>query len=267
MATPHRLSPEEVSEKYSVSLPIVREAYANLDQEKSMILAFSGKIAAGKDSVAPIAAQMLNYSNSEIRTDSFGANLKQELNEIISELPSFSSPEIAADRIGSIYGVPRNEARKVIEFIYNEVNSGQLQRAEDRTLGSRAALQYWATEIRRSQDPLYWTKPVVQRLMEFSAQGISTRITDTRFFTEVWGVLDAGGGAIRLDVSPEEQRKRVFERDGIHLTDKARLHVSEIELDNFEHFSVRVQTDDYNSAESVALAAANGLNMVTATLF
>lgn len=267
MATPHRLSPEEVSDKYSVSLPVVREAYANLDQEKSMILAFSGKIAAGKDSVAPIAAQMLNYSDSEIRTDSFGANLKTELNEIISELGNFETPEKAAQHIAAVHGVPQDEALVVVNFVYDEVNSRKLRRAEDRTVGSRAALQYWATEIRRSQDPLYWTKPVVQRLMEFAAQGVSTRITDTRFFTEVWGVLDAGGWAIRLDVSPEEQRKRVFERDGIHLTDKARLHVSETELDNFEHFSVRVQTDDYTSAESVALAAANGLNMVSATLF
>lgn len=267
MVSPHTLSAEEVSAKYSLHLPTVKEAYLNLRKENALILAFSGKIAAGKDSIAPLAAQKLNYSNSKLNTDSFGANLKDELNQVISKVREFEAPRDAAWHIASIHGVPVDEAQVVVNFIYPEIQSGQLRRAEDRTVGSRAGLQYWATEIRRSQDPLYWTKPVVARLMENAAEGISTRITDTRFFTEVWGVLDSGGWVIRLDVSPEEQSKRVFERDGIEISDRARNHVSEIELDNFEHFSVRIRTDDYNSAESAALAAAHGLNAVSSTLF
>lgn len=267
MGSPLRLSPGDLSAKYTLLEDAVAEAQLRFDSGESLLLAFSGKIGAGKDSAAPKTFEALKGQGFEVRTDSFGANLKSELNGLIRAIQDSSGVRRSAREIAGSYGVTAEEATNVVNLIYTEIQEGLLKSAFDRTLGSRAALQYWATEVRRNQDNLYWVKPVLQRTMDAAARGLSTQITDVRFFTEVWGVIDAGGWTVRLDVSEAEQRRRIFERDGIEVTEKAKSHISETELDDFEHFSVRIQTDDYSSAKAVAYAAAHGISAVSSTLF
>lgn len=267
MGSPLRLSSTDLSAKYDLKLNAIDEAFHNFDSHQALLLGFSGKIGAGKDSVAPLTFDALELPGAQVRTDSFSANLKNELNSVIDIIRASDGISDSVKEISNQHGVTRAEAASVVQLIYTEIETGELLKAADRTLGSRLALQRWATEIRRFHDPLYWVKPVIQRTISAAAEGVSTQITDERFLTEAWGSLDAGGWLVRLDVTPEEQARRIMARDGIEVTETARNHVSETELDNFQHFSVRIQTDDYSSAESVARAAARGVNMVTATLF
>lgn len=267
MGSPHRLSAEDLSAKYSLGKPEASEALENFDSGRSMLLGFSGKIGAGKDSVAPLTFEEFTRFTSPPRSDSFGANLKDELNQLIAATGEAASAYSAAKAIAADHGVSHAEALRTVEFMAEEIDLGLLKSAHDRTQGSRSALQYWATEVRRAQDPLYWVKPVIQRTIEAAAEGTSTQLTDIRFLTEVWGAIDAGGWTVRLDVTIEEQRRRILARDGIEISAAAKRHSSETELDDFDGFTVRVQTDDYSSATEVARAAAHAVNSAASVLF
>lgn len=268
MGSPSRLSPEELSSKYDLDLELVREAFEHFDSLEALLLAFSGKIGSGKDSVAPRVFAILNsHSPRPLETDSFGTNLKEELNSLISVIRASGGQRRAAREIATDYGSTIEEASHLVSLLYPEIQSGLIQSAYDRTQGNRDGLQFWATEVRRNQDPLYWVKPVLQRTIDRGARGISTQITDVRFFTEAWGVIDAGGWTIRLDVSEAEQRRRVLERDGIEIKESTKAHSSETELDGFADFAVRIQTDDYSSVERVASVVAGEISSVASTLF
>lgn len=255
MGSPFRLTPVELSEKYDLEPVILGQALERIEARDVWFVGFSGKIGAGKDTVAPVAFELLE-DPQRVRTDSFGLNLKEEFGELIQLVQGHRGPGEAGFAIFEHFSVPEDQALHVADIIWEEVSSGTLTNGFAKTPASRLGLQYWATEVRRAQDPLHWVKPVIQRTIEAAAQGVSTQLTDVRFFTEVWGVLDAGGFAVRLDVGEEEQSRRIFERDGIEVSDAARKHSSEIELDGFEHFTARIQTEDYGSVGAVARAAA-----------
>ena len=262
MGSPLRYSSEDLTAKYSLDRDTTDGAFDSFDRGRAILLAFSGKIGAGKDSVAPKTFEALHQLEAPVRTDAFGADLKSELNGLISVTASHGAAEPAAREIASSSGVTLEEARHTVELMLPEISEGTLTNAYDRTTGSRAALQYWATEVRRAQDPLYWVKPVIERTIAAAARGISTQITDVRFLTEAWGAIDSGGWTIRLDVSPEEQRKRILARDGIEISEAAKSHSSETELDSFQRFAVRISTDGYSSAKAVARAVAIGVEVV-----
>ena len=262
MGSPLRYSSEDLSSKYELDQGQVKGAFDSFDRGRALLLAFSGKIGAGKDSVAPKTFEELHQLESPIRTDAFGANLKDELNGLIAVVAGHGAVDPSAREIASSSGVTLEEARHTVELMLPEISEGILKSAYDRTTGSRAALQYWATEVRRNQDPLYWVKPVIERTVEAAAIGISTQLTDVRFFTEAWGAIDSGGWTIRLDVSPAEQRRRILARDGIEISEAAKSHSSETELDSFQRFAVRIDTDDYSSAKGVARSAARAIKVV-----
>ena len=267
MGSPLRLPAEDLSSKYALDLDETRAALESFDGGDVLLLAFSGKIGAGKDSVAPKTFAHFDRGSLRVESDSFGADLKIELNGLIRAIQDSAGVRRSAREIAGSYGVTLEEATHVVGLIHDEIQSGVLKSAYDRTQGSRAALQYWATEVRRNQDSLYWVKPVIRRTVRSAIQGVSTQITDVRFFTEAWGAIDIGGWTVRLDVTEAEQRRRILERDGIEISEAAKAHSSETELDSFEHFAVRIQTDNYSSTDAVALAAANGVASVASTLF
>jgi len=266
MGSPLRLSSEELVSKYDLEQGLVEEAIERLEDRDVWFVGFSGKIGAGKDTVAPLAFDFLQ-DRDLVRTDSFGLNLKEEFGELITLVLHQSNESSAAKIVANRFGVPRDQALDVVGMIWEEVHSGVLTNGFAKTPASRRGLQHWATEIRRAQDPLHWVKPVIGRTIDAAARGVSTQLTDVRFLTEVWGVLDMGGFAVRLDVSRSEQRRRVFERDGIEISETARLHSSETELDGFEHFTTRVQTEDHDSVEQVAEASARAVARSASTLF
>jgi len=267
MGSPLRLSAVELTTKYDLEPRIVEEAHERIDTRESWLVGFSGKIGAGKDTVAPLAFEHLQSDAHLVRTDSFGLNLKEEFSDLIALIRGAQGEHAAGLSIADHFGVPRDQSLELAARIWTEVESGVLTNGFVKTPASRIGLQYWATEIRRTQDPLHWVKPVIARAVDAAARGVSTQLTDVRFLTEAWGILDAGGFAVRLDVRPEEQSRRIWERDGIEISEAARTHSSEIELDDFAHFTARVQTEDHDSVESVSRAAARMVTEAASTLF
>jgi len=263
MGSPLRYSSEDLSSKYDLELPTVKEAFDSFDRGRSLLLAFSGKIGAGKDSVAPQTFKELNRPELIVQGDAFGNDVKEELNALIGSVARTASAQAAAEEIVGYTGVTQAEALHTVELLLPDIEAGILKSAYEKTPGSRVALQYWATDVRRAKDPLHWAKPVMRRTIDRAAEGYSTQITDVRFFTEVWGALDCGGWTIRLDVSPEEQRRRILARDGIEISEAAKSHSSETELDDFQRFAIRISTDDYSSSQGAARAVARLIKAVS----
>lgn len=84
----------------------------------------------------------------------------------------------------------------------------------------------------------------MRSVMDELAVGKSVSMTDSRFPNEMDAVIASGGVAVRLNVSPEVQSKRIMSRDNVVVTEEARAHPSETSLDNYPHFHAIVDTDN-----------------------
>lgn len=243
------LSSLELSEKYDLPLEITKTALSNLQNGSAMLLTISGKIGAGKDTVAPIVLDGLNISERDRFHDFFARPLKEEINEIIFIINMADDIETATFLTEVKHSVPNEKAAFVIETLWESVKSGAVTTGYDRTPVVRTALQYWGTETRRAQDDNYWIKKALSNALTLIAEGKTVYVTDSRFPNEVAAVADAHGVTIRLTVSPEEQERRINSRDGLQISESARNHVSELALDDYTDFHVIVDTDTLNAHE------------------
>jgi hypothetical protein len=105
-------------------------------------------------------------------------------------------------------------------------------------------LQWWGTEYRRSQDPLYWVKKWKSGINP-KAQVVMA--TDMRFLNEAEAVLDLKG--FTIDVSR-------LNPNGTNFIDGSRdpLHVSETQLDDYNFdYRIKVKTGDLVLLEEWAI--------------
>lgn len=241
---------QELSRLTFLQESLIEKALDKFKNKECFFFGVSGKIASGKDSVS-----RLIFDDSDVAYDSFSDDLKKEVSNMINILKYTNNAKKSAESY-SLYApnnVSLNEATKLVEIIADEVFTGELKSAYDRTPACRSALQFWGSDVRRKQDPYYWVKPVVSRaLIRAASLGKSTIVTDVRFKTEAEGVLLAGGSLIRLDVSKEKQVERVQLRDGLTPTSEQLNHSSEISLDDFQDFTLRLDTDKFEGPEDVA---------------
>lgn len=245
------LSPQELSERYDLPLEVAELALYNLQNGNASFVTVSGKIGAGKDTVAPLLLDLMEISESDRKQDSFARTLKEEIDQVIRLVIAAETAEDAAQLTAATQGVSIEKARITVHYIWEELTWNEELTAYSRTTGIRSALQFWGTEVRREQDDNYWVNKTIQRVLALACKGTSSYITDSRFPNEADAVRDAGGLTIRLLVSPEEQERRIAARDGLTISAAARAHVSETALDNYENFHVVVDTDELD-AKAVA---------------
>ena len=105
-------------------------------------------------------------------------------------------------------------------------------------------LQWWGTEYRRSQDPMYWVK---QWNAGINPKANIVLATDMRFLNEAEAVRVLGGFTVQVN------RKNV---DGTRFIDGSRdpLHPSETQLDGYNYdFEITVKTGDQSLLEEYAI--------------
>jgi hypothetical protein len=111
-------------------------------------------------------------------------------------------------------------------------------------------LQWWGTEFRRSQDPLYW---VTKWKAGINPKANIVLATDMRFINEALAVKDVGGSTVRVSR---------LNLDGTPFVDTSRdpNHPSEIELDghNFD-YRITVKTGDLVLLEEWAVTLVHHL--------
>lgn len=241
---------------YGVAEQVAEDAARNLANREVVFLAVSGKMGSGKDTLAPRILDALGYVERDLHF--FAAALKEEVNQVIALFLDTRNQSTAdVERLlAEKQDIPASDAEYIVRALRSDVLDGAVTTAYDRTPSVRKALQYWGTEVRRSQDPQYWVKKAVSRAAEGLAAGRSVYATDVRFKNEADAVLACGGLLPRLNITRETQDARIKERDGIVLTEEARTHLSETDLDDYEGFTTVLATDTLTVEETVnALAA------------
>lgn len=242
------------AETYDVPATTAAAAWRNLASGQAAGVAFSGKLASGKDTVAPLLLARLGVTDPA--WVGFSHPLKQEITELIGVIRSAAfvirrkGAPSAAELITERFEVDADSARTVTELLWDEMrrdaednaNSARLT-GWSRTEAIRAVLQFWGTEVRRAADPLFWVRKAACQVYNMLADGRHVQITDLRFMNEAVAANNAGLVTVRVDVTPETQRNRLRTRDALHVTAGAAAHPSETELDSFDRFTVRVSND------------------------
>lgn len=239
------LTAQEFAKKYELDLQKTEIAFSKISSGERIVLGISGKIGAGKDSVAPAVLKNLDRFNAE--QEYFAKPLKEEVSEAITHIKFSISSIDAAFEISQEQNVPYEQAYQIVNTLRKDVKKKKVTDGYTRTSSTRFALQFWGTEIRRNQDPNYWVKKTMASVIDFLSEDKDVYVTDARFENEVIALTDLGATTVRLKVSPEIQRKRILERDGILPSDEALNHISETALDSFEKdgkFSIIVDTDE-----------------------
>lgn len=223
------------------------------------LVGISGKIASGKDTTA---AELTHHLHGHTELIPNSKALKVEMTEIVKIIQeSYEFSDAVLTTLRSMFKkgyVLVNEVHHVVELIYAPVRNGEISSGMSRHPLMRAAIQYWASDVRRNHDPDYWVTLTREAVLPRIADGTNVIITDVRFPNEAMMVSDLGGTVVRIDVSPEVQAQRVMNRDGITLSPEQLTHYSECLLDDYENFDYRVLTDELEPSALALLIATEG---------
>lgn len=251
------MDPLDFSMKYKVSMPLVDRVMGILADEPYRFIAVSGKLGAGKDTIAPMLTRHFGIDSVH---EFFAEPLKTEINMVILIISlSHSVMEARSTVALRMQVADMRQSNRVVRALYDDVKNGVVKSAYDRTPSTRDALQLWGTEVRRAQEPDYWVVKAMQSSVNVLASGKSVYVTDVRFVNEMDAVKALGGYGIRLNVSEEEQSRRIMKRDGTVVTDAMRNHISETQLDDYHGFDAVVNTDGRNP-DDITTEIINQLN-------
>ena len=248
----------DVADLVNVPRDVAREAHTNLASGRVVGLAMSGKLASGKDTVAPAALSRLGMQ--KLAHLYFAQPIKDEMDEMFTVMRQAESQNHAVVTIAQQMDLPYWAAEELVAGLWVPVLSDLTLHARSRTVEVRRALQYLGTDVRRSQDPDFWVKRSLQQALLEMAAGSSVFFTDARFPNEVDAMHRIGFVVVRLEITAETQRKRLAGRDGMVPDQSAVNHPSEVALDNFDNFDVRVSNDG-----PVEIAIAATLEALAAT--
>lgn len=234
---------------FGVDPETARKAAEVLANNPPFLLATSGKLASGKDT---IAEAVMKEFHSEVKHHlSFAAPLKDEAQEILGILRSSQTPEEAVKRIVD-FDVPLDKAEHIVDIAYEAANAEPNINTRDRTPWVRLLLQYWGVEVRRANNPDYWRNKAILIAADKIASEIPIMVTDARFPGEVEALHEIGFTVVRLEITPETQAKRLGSRDGLAVDPKALVHETETALDNFTGFNLIVDNNEKSIEEIVA---------------
>lgn len=244
----------EAAKQFGSPEDVAEQALSNLIEGEVVGLAVSGKLASGKDTVAPTVLSRLCFPSIEHLF--FAHPLKEEFNQILDIMRDAPSASAATRVLVDQLTLADAHARKMVEKMYVFANEYTTLTAFDRTPEIRSGLQYLGTDVRRSQDENWWVNRSMYKGIEALANGRSVFYTDCRFPNEVEASGRIGCLTVRLDITPETQASRLMGRDGLVVDEKAISHPSETVLDNYPNFDLRVSNDtEIETPIAAALAA------------
>ena len=205
----------------------------------TFVVGVSGKIGSGKDYLTGKLIEELNSRGRSTAHTSFAKPLKEELGDIINllkenrHLGRYDASALVAER----YDMTEEQAGWLVMRLHPELDIPDLD-GWSRTLGVRGSLQLLGSEIRRAQNPSYWTNKFFAEVETIDAEYVF--VSDGRFPNEMDAIKSKNGVTFRLDISEETLLSRRTNRDGITYTDEQLNHMSETALDDYEDFDLLV---------------------------
>lgn len=201
----------------------------------TFVVGVSGKIGSGKDYLTGKLIEELNSRGRSTAHTSFAKPLKKELGEIITllkenrKLGRYDASALVAER----YNMTEEQAGWLVTRLYPELDIEDLN-GWSRTLGVRGCLQLLGSEIRRAQNPSYWTDKYFAEVDTIDADYVF--VSDGRFPNEMDAIKSKNGVTFRLEIPEEILLSRRMNRDGITYTDEQLNHMSETSLDDYAGF-------------------------------
>ena len=176
-----------------------------------MILGFTGKMGTGKSTLC---------SYLELKSDKQRVRINFK-DALVEEMKKNFDPVM--NKIAAFYGIDKN-------LLFQE-----------KPPIMRALMQCYGTEVRRGDDPDYWTKQWKKKVTGATEKGYDVLTDDVRFRNEAEAVREVGGVVIRVV------------RSDIQETGS---HQSEVEMDsivsNFEILSVKGELgSSYDQLENI----------------
>jgi len=217
---------------------------------ESVLVGISGKIASGKDYLTTKLVNSLSERNLTYGQTAFAYPLKKECDQIINMIrirPLLKDSELAAI-IAQLMDFEVEDGLRLVQILRPELLANPDITAYSRTVAVRSALQILGTEIRRRQNPAYWTDKFL-RAAELSRKDVFFA-SDGRFPNEMDTIVDNYGAAIRLDIPEEILKQRREGRDDVIYTPEQLNHLSETALDDYPRFDIRVGVQ-FNASELV----------------
>lgn len=226
-------------------------AIAALESGQVGWVVISGKMAAGKDTVAPLITDTLPIADGGLPVLlSHGDLMRAELATVIEAYAQalhagHTSSEERQRLVRDMTGLRGDHAIELASFLEAEFamrNEGQIPSVFDRTENMRKMLQGLGGPWRTADDPTYWVKKAAVAALTHVAAGRSVALTGARYLPDVEIPAQRGAVIVRLDIDRETQLARLGARDGIVPTEAtlaALDHPGETALDDWSGFTFR----------------------------
>jgi hypothetical protein len=248
---------------------VISLAMQNLDGGNAYVVGFSGKKGAGKDTAAQYFIEQLASEGRKATYTRISAGIKTEAQEMFDSLyawinDSARQPNMipisrhshmsnySVDRtlawngfeksFTSRFNISHRNFERIISLVYPLLKKDGTITGLSRNNEVIALLQYLGKDVRQPQDELYWARKGLWEIALNASNEVTSLVPDVRYIHDAQSVLNAGGYLVRLDISPEEQAKRLMERDGVTVPPETLNHISETALDDFQDFNLRIDT-------------------------
>ena len=229
---------------------------------KTYLVGISGKMGSGKDTVASLLAERFYRKGDKVVIRSFADSLKEEVARLVADALMSQSDQDFCDLVTSWGGISSTQAQELLKVLHPLIASLLEQRVEPNEVTAellhrnpadkplvREVLKFWGNDVRRAQNPDYWVDMATEYVKEQRDMGISCIIPDVRRQNEAGFIKDAVGLLVRLNVSKEEQRRRLLSRDNKLSDRSAFTHITETDLDDYDRFDLILYTDSMGPEE------------------
>lgn len=203
-----------------------------------LLVGVSGVIGSGKDYLTEALRKEMTSRGRTTEQSSFAKPLKNELTDIIKLIKSNRNKgNKLAGFIADKKDMTVEQAKLLVDTLSPDLNTSNVN-GWSRTLGVRSSLQILGTDIRRAQNPNYWTDLLLKEANSMDTDFVF--VSDGRFPNEMDFFIEHGGVTFRLDVPENVLEQRRMSRDGITYTPEQLNHESETALNDYDKFDYLV---------------------------
>ncbi|MCX4749334.1 hypothetical protein OG455_28150 [Kitasatospora sp. NBC_01287] len=215
-----------------------------LSRRSVVRLAVSGRMAAGKDTIALEAAT--RCSSGPLVVLRFGSGIVDEVDRTAAEISraqqAGSGPRSAVRSAARLLELAEEQVEPLVRRLWAEIAEHGAGIIRNRTAAGRGAMQYWGV-ARRADDPLVWVRSTLAAARAAHASGSSVVVPDVRSGAEADALRAEGFLLVRVNASDDTRLRRLRQRDALTPPPQALEHVSETELDDYPHFALQVDND------------------------
>lgn len=205
----------------------------------------SGKMTSGKDT---LAGRLELPGRDRPVVASYGDLLRADLDLVMPAVRAHSAGALtnrrASASVAATLGIEPEHADILVDMVAADISRDPELTPHSRTDAMRFVLQALGSTWREHEGPNYLAERNISRVKDILASGRSVISAGSRFIPDADIPRSVGAFSIRLDVSPETQKRRLMSRDGL-LTDDtlaAMAHPGESDLDDYPH-DIRVSND------------------------